>query len=73
MDVLIYVRNMNLTADVYRKYFGFEASGEVLEGLIERLEFGATHHANGYSFANAKDPDKNNVAISSRAFRELKL
>lgn len=33
------------------------------------LKFGATHQANGYSFANAKDPDKNNVSISSRDFR----
>ena len=34
------------------------------------LEFGATHRANGYSFANAKDPDKNSVSISSRAYRK---
>jgi catechol 2,3-dioxygenase-like lactoylglutathione lyase family enzyme len=34
------------------------------------LEFGSTHHADGYSFANAKDPDKNSVSISSRAFRQ---
>jgi hypothetical protein len=33
------------------------------------LKFGATHQANGYAFANAKDPDKNTVSISSRAFR----
>jgi predicted enzyme related to lactoylglutathione lyase len=33
------------------------------------LKFGTVHHANGYSFANAKDPDKNSVSISSRAFR----
>ena len=33
------------------------------------LKFGAVHEANGYQFANAKDPDKNSVAISSRAFR----
>ena len=33
------------------------------------LMFGATHQANGYTFANAKDPDKNSVSISSRAFR----
>lgn len=33
------------------------------------LKFGATHQANGYAFANAKDPDKNSVSISSRAFR----
>ena len=33
------------------------------------LKFGSTHQANGYSFANAKDPDKNSITISSRAFR----
>ncbi len=33
------------------------------------LLFGSTHQANGYAFANAKDPDKNSVSISSRAFR----
>lgn len=33
------------------------------------LKFGAIHQANGYQFANAKDPDKNSVSISSRAFR----
>jgi predicted enzyme related to lactoylglutathione lyase len=33
------------------------------------LKFGTVHQANGYSFANAKDPDKNSVSISSRAFR----
>ena len=34
------------------------------------LAFGSTHQANGYSFANVKDPDNNAVAISSRAFRK---
>tara|TARA_R110001599_G_scaffold327622_2_gene540676 strand:+ start:440 stop:808 length:369 start_codon:yes stop_codon:yes gene_type:complete len=34
------------------------------------LAFGSTHQANGYSFANAKDPDKNTVSISSRNFRK---
>lgn len=33
------------------------------------LKFGTVHEANGYQFANAKDPDKNSVCISSRAFR----
>jgi len=33
------------------------------------LKFGAIHQANGYRFANAKDPDKNSVSVSSRAFR----
>lgn len=31
--------------------------------------FGPSHQADGYSFANAKDPDGNNVSISSRAWR----
>jgi predicted enzyme related to lactoylglutathione lyase len=33
------------------------------------LVFGSTHQARDYSFANAKDPDNNSVAITSRAFR----
>jgi catechol 2,3-dioxygenase-like lactoylglutathione lyase family enzyme len=33
------------------------------------LKFGATHRADGYTFANAKDPDRNSISISSRAFR----
>ena len=32
------------------------------------LQFGAIHQADGYSFANTKDPAKNSVSISSRAF-----
>ncbi|WP_144150539.1 VOC family protein [Paraburkholderia sp. BCC1885] len=32
------------------------------------LEFGASHRADGYSFANAKDPDGNSISISSRSF-----
>ncbi len=39
------------------------------ESAAHGLEFGSTHQANGYSFANAKDPDKNPVMISSRAYR----
>ena len=37
--------------------------------LNNGLEFGPTHQANGYGFANAKDPDGNGVSVSSRAFR----
>ncbi|MFM9923056.1 VOC family protein [Variovorax sp. H27-G14] len=39
------------------------------KAAAQGLAFGATHQANGYAFANAKDPDGNSVAISSRAFR----
>ncbi|RFU48363.1 VOC family protein [Paraburkholderia sp. DHOC27] len=47
---------------------------EDVEGFKEQcakdgLEFGASHQADGYSFANAKDPDGNSISISSRSFR----
>ncbi|HEV7323061.1 MAG TPA: VOC family protein [Ensifer sp.] len=35
----------------------------------EGLVFGAIHQADGYQFANAKDPSDNPISISSRAFR----
>ncbi|MDW6003964.1 VOC family protein [Vibrio mangrovi] len=41
--------------------------------LKNGLKFGATHKGNGYLFANAKDPDKNNVCISSRAYAQFNL
>ena len=34
------------------------------------LEFGALHSADGYVFANARDPSDNPISISSRAFRK---
>lgn len=34
------------------------------------LTFGPEHQADGYSFANAKDPSGNNIQVSSRAFRK---
>ncbi len=33
------------------------------------LDFGSTHYANGYDYANAKDPDGNSISISSRLYR----
>jgi predicted enzyme related to lactoylglutathione lyase len=112
-SLIVYARDMHATATFYRTHFGFEGSGEIVEGLIalqaqrgcsllihqaaksvklgqvgvklsfevqdieafkaqaaqKGLAFGATHQANGYSFANAKDPDGNSVSISSRNFR----
>ena len=37
------------------------------------LKFGKPFTANGYTFANAKDPAKNAISITSRAFASLKL
>lgn len=34
------------------------------------LMFGAVHGADGYDYANAKDPCGNNIQVSSRAFRK---
>ncbi|WHO71512.1 VOC family protein [Rhizobium sp. BT03] len=34
------------------------------------LEFGTLHKADGYVFANAKDPCQNPISVSSRAFRK---
>lgn len=36
--------------------------------LKKGLKFGTIHQADGYSFANTKDPDKNSIQISSRKF-----
>ena len=36
------------------------------------LEFGPIHHADGYTFANSKDPCQNSISLSSRAFRKEK-
>ncbi|MEM8556149.1 MAG: VOC family protein [Pseudomonadota bacterium] len=33
------------------------------------LVFGKTHQANGYAFANTKDPGGNSIQVSSRAYR----
>ena len=41
----------------------------VAQAKLRGLLFGAVHEANGYSFANAKDLDKNSISISSRAHR----
>ena len=39
-----------------------------LEAAAKGLHFGPVHQADGYAFANAKDPANNSVSISSRAF-----
>ena len=35
------------------------------------LEFGPIYKANGYEFANAKDPSQNSISVSSRTFRKI--
>ena len=34
------------------------------------LSFGSLHQADGYVFANARDPAKNSISVSSRAYRK---
>ena len=76
--IIIYARDMRRTAAFYRDHFGFTTTGEVFEGLIElhSANGGAgilIHQANGYQFANAKDPDENAISVSSRAYRACAL
>lgn len=37
---------------------------------LRGLKFGSIHKADGYCFANAKDPAKNSISVSSRLFAE---
>lgn len=39
------------------------------QAIRKNLAFGPVHQANGYAFANTKDPDGNSVSVSSRRFR----
>ncbi len=55
---------------------GFDV--EDVEAFVERaaqngLVFGKPFKANGYLFANAKDPARNSISITSRAWAELDL
>jgi catechol 2,3-dioxygenase-like lactoylglutathione lyase family enzyme len=112
--IILYARDIQKTVAFYQQYFGFETTGEVVEGLVELnaingganilvhqaaksiklgqagvklsfhvedvarfvqdarangLEFGTIHQANGYQFANTKDPDNNSVSVSGRGYR----
>jgi predicted enzyme related to lactoylglutathione lyase len=42
----------------------------VTDAAKNGLKFGALHQADGYVFANAKDPNGNSVSLSSRASRK---
>ncbi|MGE8475527.1 MAG: VOC family protein [Paraburkholderia hospita] len=112
--ILLYVRDVARACAFYQRYFGFTATRDNDDRIVELtsphggailmlhpaakgvkagqatvklvfdvedveafkahcatdgLVFGATHRTDGYSFANAKDPDGNSVSISSRGFR----
>lgn len=43
------------------------------EAAARGLKFGKPFVANGYKFANAKDPSKNSISVTSRAFARLNL
>ena len=47
-----------------------DVSGFCQRSADNGLIFGAEHLADGYSYANAKDPCGNNITVSSRAFRK---
>ena len=41
----------------------------VAKAAASGLDFGPVHQADGYAFANAKDPAGNSVSVSSRGYR----
>jgi predicted enzyme related to lactoylglutathione lyase len=45
-----------------------DVDGFCRQAKAKGLDFGTVHQADGYAFANAKDPSNNSVSISSRAF-----
>lgn len=46
-----------------------DVAGFVESAAKKGLEFGPVHQADGYQFANTKDPDKNSVSVSSRSLK----
>ena len=114
--IILYAHDVEATVRFYEKHFGFQASREAGDRIVELipqdggtnlmvhptakgarkgqsliklvfdvrdleafsrgcaqegLVFGAIHQADGYQFANAKDPSGNPISISSRAFRKI--
>ena len=45
----------------------------IAQSAAKGLKFGKPFKANGYVFANAKDPAKNSISITSRAYAPLAL
>jgi catechol 2,3-dioxygenase-like lactoylglutathione lyase family enzyme len=45
-----------------------DVAGFCAARATEGLEFGQVHHADGYVYANARDPSGNPISVSSRAF-----
>ena len=49
-----------------------DVAGFIRSAEGKGLKFGSVHRADGYVFANAKDPSNNSISVSSRAFALLK-
>lgn len=114
--IILYAHDVEATVRFYEMHFGFEASREPGDRIVELicgqgganlmvhpaakgqrrgqslvklvfdvrdveafcarcaaegLVFGSIHQADGYQFANAKDPSDNPISVSSRAFRKV--
>ncbi|MBW6421712.1 VOC family protein [Rhizobium sp. XQZ8] len=48
-----------------------DVEGFCRQAKVKGLDFGSIHKADGYVYANAKDPCQNPISISSRAFRKV--
>ena len=57
---------------IVKLVFDVEDVAAFCDRCAERgLKFGSIHVANGYLFANAKDPCNNSISVSSRAYRQI--
>lgn len=71
-EILIHqaAKSLKLGSAAIKLSFSVRNVPQFVQVARERgLAFGAVHQANGYAFANAKDPDGNSVSVSSRRFR----
>jgi len=72
-DILIHqaAKSLKLGSAAIKLSFSVsDVQAFVDSAMLGGLAFGAVHQANGYAFANTKDPDGNSISVSSRIFRQ---
>ena len=72
-DILIHqaAKSLKLGSAAIKLSFSVsDVQAFVDSAMLGGLAFGAIHQANGYAFANTKDPDGNSISVSSRIFRQ---
>jgi hypothetical protein len=68
MNILLYPMSAGRKEGQTLVKLVFDVEGFCRDAKERGLLFGSIHRADGYCFANTKDPAKNSVSVSSRAF-----